>query len=307
MTRIASFGQQSLLIQNTLRNQERLFQAQQQVTTGKRADNFAELSPDVQAALSARRSLAATDTFLKTIKSVQQIVDFYDVQMTAVTGAAEDLQDAIRTAIAQEDARGLISQLSQTLSSIVSALNSRINGVFLFGGSRTDQPPVTVQNLSDVVALASSSDAFANNGDKREAAIAEGITLQFGLVADEVAGPIMAVIKAIADFDAGAGGPLDGPINAAQRAFLESQLTALDSAIRTARNFQVTNGLNGNRLKDMEAQQGEAKVFLEGLVSDVEDVDMAEAISRLNQNQIALEASFRAIGTLSRVTLLNFL
>ncbi len=307
MTRIASFSQQSLLIQNTLRNQERLFQAQQQVTTGKRADNFAELSPDVQSALSARRSLAATETFLKTIKSVQQVVDFYDVQMTAITSAAEDLQDAIRTAIAQEDARGLISQLSQSLSSIVSALNSRIDGVFLFGGSRTDKAPVTVQTLSDVLALASSSDAFANNSDKRQATIAEGITMQFGLTADEVAGPIMAVIKAIADFDAGAGGPLDGPLDATKRSFLESQLTALDSAIKTARDFQVSNGLNANRLKDMAAQQDEARVFLEGLVSDLEDVDMAEAISRLNQNQIALEASFRAVGTLSRVTLLNFL
>ncbi len=307
MTRIASFGQQSLLIQNTLRNQERLFRTQQQVTTGKKANSFRELSPDVQAALSARRSRSATRTFLETVKSVRQTVDFYDVQLSAVSDAAERLQDAIRTAIAQEDARGLISQLDQSFSSIVSALNTRINGVFIFGGSNTDQAPVNVTSLGDLQALASASDAFDNNSDKQKAVVAEGIELTYGVVADEVADKVMASIKAIADFDAGAGGPLNGPLTAAQRSFLESELANLDAAIADVRAKQVENGLNANRLKDIQEQHEDAFNFLEGLVGELEDVNMAEAISRLNQNQVALEASFRAISTLSRLTLLNFL
>ncbi len=307
MIRTASFGQQNLLIQNTLRNQTRLFEAQQQVTTGKKASSFRALSPDVQAALGARRSRSTTATFLETVKSVQQTVDFYDVQLSAVSGAAEDLQDAIRTAIAQEDARGLMSQLRQSFASIVSALNTRINDVFIFGGSNTTAPPVNVNSVADLQALASASDAFDNNGDKQKAVVAEGIELSYGIVADEVANGIMTSIKAIADFDAGASGPLDGSLTAAQRSFLEGELANLDSAIASARAKQVENGLNGNRLKGMQQQHEEAFNFLEGLVSELEDVNMAEAISRLNQNQVALEASFRAIGTLSRLTLINFI
>lgn len=307
MTRIASFGQQNLLIQNTLRNQSRLFETQQQVTTGKKASSFRSLSPDVQASLSARRSRSATATFLETVKSVRQTVDFYDVQLSAVSGAAEGLQDAIRTAIAQEDARGLISELKQSFSSIVSALNTRINGVFIFGGSNSDQPPVNVTTIADLQGLASASDAFDNNSDKQKAVVAEGIELTYGIVASDVADKILTSIKAIADFDSGAGGPLDGPLTAAQRSFLEGELANLDTAIGDARAKQVENGLNANRLKEVQQQHEEAFNFLDGLVSELEDVNMAEAISRLNQNQVALEASFRAIGTLSQLTLVNFL
>jgi flagellar hook-associated protein 3 FlgL len=42
-------------------------------------------------------------------------------------------------------------------------------------------------------------------------------------------------------------------------------------------------------------------------VSDLESVDMGEAITRLNQNQVALQAALQVASQLNRLSLLNFL
>ena len=41
--------------------------------------------------------------------------------------------------------------------------------------------------------------------------------------------------------------------------------------------------------------------------SDLEDVDMGEAISRLNQNQVALQAALQVTSQLNKISLLNYL
>jgi flagellar hook-associated protein 3 FlgL len=44
-----------------------------------------------------------------------------------------------------------------------------------------------------------------------------------------------------------------------------------------------------------------------GLVSNIEDVDIAQALAKLNQNQVALQASFQVTSKLNQLSLLNYL
>ena len=44
-----------------------------------------------------------------------------------------------------------------------------------------------------------------------------------------------------------------------------------------------------------------------GVISDIEDVDMASAVTRLNGDQTALQASYKVMAQLSQLSLLNFL
>jgi flagellar hook-associated protein 3 FlgL len=47
--------------------------------------------------------------------------------------------------------------------------------------------------------------------------------------------------------------------------------------------------------------------YLTRMIADIEDADMAEAASRLNQAQTAVEVSARTFASLSQVSLLPFL
>jgi len=308
MTRVSSFGQQSQLLLNALRNQERVALTQQQITTGKKANSFRDLTPEVQKALDARQALSGVFAFRETIQQVRQQIDSMDLQLTAAVDSARELKQGMVTALGQQDATGLLTTLDQTFQRVVSALNTRANGSHIFAGARTDQPPVTVSSLNDLQALGAAADAFNNDDNRRRAAIAEGVELEFGQLADEIGSEILQVVKDIADFsDTNPDGPLDGDLTAAQRSFLEGRIGDLESAIQTAQAVQADNGLNSNRLDVVDDQHASMEVFLQGLIGDVEDIDLAEAVTRLNQQQTTLEASFRAIGTLSRLSLLDFI
>jgi len=308
MTRVSSFGQQSQLLLNALRNQERVALTQQQITTGKKANSFRDLTPEVQKALDARQALSGVFAFRETIQQVRQQIDSMALQLTAAVDSARELKQGMVTALGQQDATGLLTTLDQTFQRVVSALNTRSNGSHIFAGARTDQPPVTVSSLNDLQALGAAADAFNNDDNRRRAAIAEGVELEFGQLADEIGSEILQVVKDIADFsDTNPDGPLDGDLTPAQRSFLEGRIGDLESAIQTAQAVQADNGLNSNRLDVVDDQHASMEVFLQGLIGDVEDIDLAEAVTRLNQQQTTLEASFRAIGTLSRLSLLDFI
>ena len=53
----------------------------------------------------------------------------------------------------------------------------------------------------------------------------------------------------------------------------------------------------------MDTMSGRALTF----ISDIEDVNMAEAITRVNNDQIALDVSYKLTSELSRLSLLNFI
>ena len=122
-----------------------------------------------------------------------------------------------------------------------------------------------------------------------------------------MAGDIFAALKNIADFDAGGSGPIDGQLTPVQRTFLESQLSVLDSAIDT---LQLNVARNGNRqatVEEMIVQHQDEEAFLEIFISDIEDADLAEAITNLENDQVALQASYEITAQLSQLSLLNFI
>src|SRR5690606_14451144 len=100
---------------------------------------------------------------------------------------------------------------------------------------------------------------------------------------------------------------LDGNLDAAQRSFLEGEIPNLMAAIDKVQARIAENGLRQNRVETVEEDLTASSNFLEIFVSDIEDVNVAEAITRMNADQIALQASYSIISHLSRLSLVNFL
>lgn len=308
MLRVSTFGQQTTLLQNTMRNQERLFVGQQQITTGKKATSFRELSASVQDAFNARQMRDGVAAFRDSITKVKQTVETYDLQLERMAGSARELENAILDVLGGGEISALGAVIEETMATLASGLATRSNGQFIFSGARTDSSPLAATTLPDLASLLTSDEAFVNDSQIRTARIDEGVDLGFGLTADGVASDIMALLKRFADFgpitDLNAPAPIPYPT---QREFLADAFETAGKAARQIENARITNGLNSQRLAATDEQHADREVFLETLISDIEDVDMAEAISRFNQDQIALEASFSAIASLQRLSLLNFI
>lgn len=307
MTRVSSFGQTQFLIETMIRNQGRVFEDQKEITTGKKSQDFAGLGIDSVTSLGARAFQERIETYQRTISVVEGRLGANNLQLDSILGTAGNLRQEILTMVAQDEGAAFAALLEDSFSSIASALNTRIGAQFIFSGSQSDVAAASSTDIADLVAAPLAIDILLDENAAAFAVVSESVELEFGILAREVGTELFESLKRLAEFDAGVDGPIDGKLTAVQRTFLVGELKLLDQAIDSVQKIQVKNGLNQRRIETIDSQHGETSDFLIEFISDVEDVNVAEAISNLNRDQAALEASYRTFGTLANINLLRFI
>lgn len=307
MVRVSSFGQQQVLIQGIMDNQLEVFEGQRQISSGKQFDDYEGLAGKTNTVLGSRAFQARVESYQQTIDTISGKLDANDVQITGMIEAMESLQESIQTTLANNTAEGFSELLDQTFNFISNGLNTNFDGTYLFSGAETGTIPVNVTELSDLAALPAVSDAFDNASVAFEARIADGVDLEFGLLASEVGEDVFQEMLDLYNLDNGVNGPFEGELDATQFSLLQGQLASIEAAIDGLREVQVSNGLAFERLEVVDEQHTDTVVFLETFISDIEDVDIAEAVTKLNNDQLALQISYQAVGSLSQLSLLNFL
>jgi len=84
-------------------------------------------------------------------------------------------------------------------------------------------------------------------------------------------------------------------------------LQRLNNTIDTIDKFHATNGVNQMAIEDVQERHQQDINFMKVFITDIEEVDIGEAISKMQQDQVALEASYRVLSQVSRSTLLDFI
>ena len=153
---------------------------------------------------------------------------------------------------------------------------------------------------------------IVNNSIQSQTKIDDSRTLTYGVLADTAATELFDVISRMVLFDDGTSaqgfppaGAFNDPLDLNQKNFLESLLAEATQAADVL-NIQVAlNGVNLSTLEDVQTRHKSELTFIKIFIGDIEDIDTAEAISNLNLDQLALEASFRVFGQLTRLTILD--
>jgi flagellar hook-associated protein 3 FlgL len=236
-----------------------------------------------------------------------QGLDLQDIHLGELADIASQLRQDVFDAIGNSDGTTLKTKVQSAFERAVSLLNAQSGGKYIYGGTRQDVPPVTVKSVDELVALGSSAEAFQNNGVVQSAKVDTNQSIAFGQLADALGQPLFDVIRQIAAFDGGPSGPLDGPLDATKTEFLNSLLAPLDTVSKGLIGKQAENGLASRAAEDAADRHADAQVTYKGLISDIEDVDMAAAITRLNNAQIAMEASAKTFTSVQQMTLLDYL
>ncbi len=307
MTRVSSFGNQQVMLSSLLNNQSRVVQSQMQITTGKKEESYSGLASEVSTLLGAKTVFSQTQGYLRASTYADRFLQTNDIQLGSMVTNAQEIRDTMLEAIAQEETFALDELLSSAYATMVSALNTSIGGVYVFSGGRTDIAPVVGDNISDLVAAANVADIFSNDQRPPLARVGENTVVEYGMLADEVGQQVFQVFKDIAEYSAGPFGPLSGKLNEAQLTFLKAELINMDAAIEDLQVLVARNGTRQNNVENIIKEHENQEVFLEVFIADIEDVNVAEAITRMNNDQIALEASYRITSELTKLSLLDFL
>ena len=303
MTRISTSAANQSALADLMRAQRELFDAQQQLTTGKKAQDLKGVGYQAE-------TLSATRAAFERAKSYEEVgirtsarLEATDLALERMSGAVGDL----RAALTSKEGDYIMHQVRDAFYSVTTALNTTHAGTYIFGGTRGDTPPVNVSDITELVPMGNADEAFDNNDRKPQVQLDQNMTVEIGQLASDVGGETMAAFKRIADYDAGPNGPFATPLTAAQEQFLISEIQTVVDTLDGIHASVGENGAVQSRVENLQNGHAERQGFLERMLGEMEDVDMAEAATRFQQAQTALDVSAKTFSVLSQVSLLSFL
>jgi flagellar hook-associated protein 3 FlgL len=277
----------------------KLMEVQEQLSSGKRINRPSDDPFSTHRAVSSRGALLVLEQFEKNINEIKGWVSTTDYALTHVTEALREvrtlavqaangyLEDTDRESIALriDEYREMIFQLSQ----------QQYSGRYIFSGTRTGEQPFTWTG-SDVV--------YNGNDAHMKVNIGPGADLTFNLTGEEVFMNLGVegtnLFKLLYD--------LAQAVRAGEHEEVGgSYLAAIDDAMdRVVEKLGVV-GSSTNRLEKMEAVLSELIVRERSLLSEVEDVDLAEAVMNLNLRENAYQASLAACARVILPSILDYL
>jgi flagellar hook-associated protein 3 FlgL len=298
LSRTGDAAHHQQMTQLLLAAQGRLRATQAQIGSGKVAERFRELAPEANRLLAAKDALQRIDRFTANNQLVDgrlQVMEQSLASLEEIGGRLKNL--LIRRLDASAAIPGSITpEALQLLDQAVADLNVAVDGRHLFAGSHTDTPPV---QLDPAFAAFGDPDDTYYQGDDVALTVRADVDreITYGMTADqagmqELIGALRAAIEGDGSDD---------------RALLESALALVGSALPKLADDRAELGARQVALEVVDRGHADAEVYLQQRISDIEDVDLAEAVTRLTQDQLVMESSMATLARLSRVSLLDYL
>lgn len=305
--RVGSFAYSQYLFSQMQRAENAMETTNRQVSTGKLADTYYGYGEKTAVMEAARSAAARSDANIAAAQQASGRLDLQDTLLTQLSDLADQVRQALTKAAADQDATALMTTMQGYFSQAVDILNSKDANGYTFGGDNNQTPPVTVTDLSDLASLPALSDAFANGSVKTTVRIGDNRTVQVGMLASDIGTQLLSVFRQVAQFDAGVDGPFNDKTTANQQGFIESTIQTAADAATDVNSQAAANGIRYQGVKNAIDQLQASSSVYQSFVSDIQDVDIAQALAKLNQNQVALQATFQMTSKLNQLSLLDYL
>jgi flagellar hook-associated protein 3 FlgL len=305
--RIGTASNAQLLLSQIQKAEVALDTVNRQVTTGKVSDNYAGYGDRTAIMESARSAAARADANISTAQQAATRLDLQDAQLSQLSDLADQVRQTLSKAAADQDGTSLTTQMQGFFNQAVEILNAKdVNG-YIYAGDNNQVAPVAVTSWNGLAGLGSTAQAFVNGSVRTTVRMGDTQTVQVGLLASDLGHDLFDLFRQFAQFDAGPNGPFDSKTSPAQQSFLESNIQTGIHVSQGVNAQAAQNGIAYKMVQDTVSRLQATSTVHKTFVSNLEDVDITQALSQLNQNQISLQASFQVASTLNRLSLLDYL
>jgi flagellar hook-associated protein 3 FlgL len=288
-------------VSSILDQQSRLFTTQNQLSVGKRIVNPADDPVGSAQLIGLSETAKTTAQFQRNILAARTRLELQDSALGSVGDAVQRVRELTVSALNDtkgvEERTAIAAEIRQLADEVMGLANRKDgNGQYMFAGYQVLTVPFSE----------TAPGVFSYAGDQGQRQIQIGPARQ---VADGDSG--QAVYMDITD---GAGGledifttletlATDLEANAPNPGSLDQ----LDRVIDHLLGFRATAGARLNALESQENINEALLVQLEQTRSTIEDLDYAEAASRLSQQSVTLQAAQQAFVRVQNLNLFNFL
>lgn len=305
MFRVANFAQHQLTMSYTMRTQGSVAERQIEIASGKRAQQYSSISADASQLVNIERSVARTQQFTRNIDQAVTRLNIMDSSVATLVERATEVLSIMSSAMSGQNISDVpLQEFAATfLAEAESLLNTQHEDRYLFAGAQTNNPAV---DLSDVAYTPQAglpgtftADFDYYQGDTLQLAVRSDETFEttYGITADEPAFEQM--LRALSYMDY-AGANLDNSV-------LQEAYSLMKSAVDGLSDIRGRIGASTKVLDSAKNGHEDYLTYSTNLVSTLEDVDVAEATTRLAQDEVQLKASYLSLSRISELNLLQYL
>jgi len=269
------------------------------IASGKRVNQASDDPIDHQRIQQMKTELMENSDFSKSIQTMLSEYNVVESSLNAIRDSLERVSElAIQGANETYGANGrdtIADEMEELYLGIISTLNTRHEGKYLFSGTATNTEP-----FQDTV-----TGNYSGNSDIAQIRISSSDTLASNIPGDEVAygaggqGSNEDILDLIQD--------LVTELRADNTPGIQTNLPRLKQTIDRVNGLIAGIGSKTVRLVNSQNYYQDFEINLRETMSELEDADMAEEISILNQNRTAQEAQYRSQSAILDRTLLDYL
>ena len=309
VTRVTNLSSSRLINSLILKSQDRINEQQIKLTTQQKSQDYLGIGDDASRLLTVESSLRRIDQFVKDNAFIDMRMETMLNSMDAVGDILTEVRTLVRDVLEDGELDGIDKNdfTEIKMDQLESFLNVKMNGRFLFSGTKTDTPPVNAGDLGDaptfdadgVTTTAEPSFFYQGDNNQVKARIDEGVTLEYGVKAnDEGFEKLIRAIRLVKSTDLS---------DANVFGKFQHALNLLNESADNIAAVELNTGVKFQQLASTTQSLKDTKSILDGVVDEIERADTFEAVSILNQVQTQLEASYATAVRVSSLSLTKFL
>ncbi len=283
-----------------LEQQSAVSESQLQIASGKRIVNPSDDPSGMTRILDYNRKIDTLDQYLKNADRVTTRLENEESAISSIENTLQRVRELTvqgsSDLLSQENRTAIATEIRELRDHILSQANTRdAQGEYIFAGYQTSTTPFeelvpgVVSYMGDLGSrqLQISADRWVEDGNN-------GHEVFMGIQTTSGRQSIFDTLDQIAT-------DLEADLN------VSAYLDEVDMAAAHMAGVRATIGARMNAIEEQVAVNEDVRTTLEMHRSGEEDLDYAEAITRMDRQMVALEAAQKAYMEVNRLSLFNYL
>tara|TARA_R110000868_G_scaffold4155_8_gene25303 strand:+ start:45732 stop:46643 length:912 start_codon:yes stop_codon:yes gene_type:complete len=302
MTRVANLGQHDRIVSLIMQTQRESSEAELQIASGRKSQDYKGIARDSARLVELETTQMRSNQYVANNQLIEDRLQLMEGNVGQVFDILTEFKTLLINALNEGNAAelGLQNHASEMMTQVSTLLNADLDGRHLFAGSMTNTPPVDLTGLPVAYAIPSSdgdsSGYYQGDAKLLQTRADDNLDLTYGITADTLG--FEQVIRAMDIVIKGA--PTD-------TAMLNHALDVTNSAANNVANIRTQIGNTRSSLAEIEKTHQDFILFANETIGDLENTDITLAITKLNETQVTLEASYMTLSRLGQISLLQFL
>ena len=284
-----------------------LAKTQEQLSTGKQITKPSD-EPDKASLVTRLESeIARQKSYQGNIKSIEIRLMAGETALNSTSDVMFRMKElavqAANDTLGAADRKTISLEMTELRNQIVSLANSQdSNGNYLFAGSRVSQMPFSPDAKGVIVYKGDQARMVVGVGDNRRMnQNIPGSDAFTNVVRDDGKGGRVGV-----GFFQAMGDLIDA-VKGSNRVAIQRGLSEIDTLQQGLSDAIAQVGTDLNVVDSQNNVLDEITLRLKSTMSDIQDLDYTEAITKMNKDQLALEAAQSSFAKISKLSLFNYI